>query len=210
MRHRCLHAALAAACLVLPSTAAAAETCGEYAAELAVMAGADQALRNRVDHLDPESREQQRLASHIALVDRTNTQRLKALIVRCGWPSKAAHGEQAPHHAWLVTQHADHDLAFQKQVLALTEQAATANGERLDRSFAYLDDRIAVAEKRPQRYGTQMRVTGDDHCALEFAPFDKRALVEARRAQLNLPPLESYRRMVLDMQKCPTPGPLVP
>jgi hypothetical protein len=37
---------------------------------------------------------------------------------------------------------------------------------------------------------------------------DQRELVEARRAQLNLPPLETYRRMVMDMQHCPAKPPL--
>lgn len=196
---------LMAAGLALPAMATAAEPCSDYAAALEVMTTADQALRKRVDFLDPQSKEQQKLAGHIVLVDRTNTERLKALIARCGWPSKAAHGEQAPGHAWLLTQHADHDVAFQNQALALIEEAAAASGEGINRPFAYLYDRVAVAENRPQRYGTQLSTSGKDHCALEFAPMDDRAQVEARRAQLNLPPLDDYKRMVMEMQHCPVP-----
>ncbi|RZA33954.1 MAG: hypothetical protein EOP92_18175 [Lysobacteraceae bacterium] len=205
MQRGFLPTSLFAACLALPGIATAAEPCSDYAAELEVMTTADQALRKRVDFLDPESKVQRKLAGHIVLVDRTNTERLKALIARCGWPSKAAHGEQTPGHAWLLTQHADHDVAFQKQALALIEEAAAASGEGINRPFAYLYDRVAVAENRPQRYGTQLSTGGNNHCALEFAPMEDRAQVEARRAQLSLPPLDAYKRMVMEMQHCPVP-----
>ncbi|QOY94553.1 hypothetical protein IM543_01090 [Massilia sp. UMI-21] len=197
--------ALLAASLALPSLATAADTCGEYGAGLAVMSTADQALRKRIDYLDPDSKAQRRLDSHIALVDRTNIERLKAWIARCGWPSTAMHGARAVKNAWLVVQHADRDLLFQKQVLALIEQAAAAGGGGLDQSFAYLYDRIAVIEKRPQHYGTQLSAPTNHYCALAFDPMDERTKVEARRAQLGMAPLEAYRRMVLEMQHCPVP-----
>lgn len=155
MRPFRLPATLLAACLALPLSTLAGEPCDGLAEDLAVMKEAGQALRKRIDYLDPGSRAQQKLMQHILLV----------------------------------------------------EQAAGASGEGLDRSFPYLDDRIAVAEKRPQRYGTQLSARGKDRCALEFAPFDDREQVEARRAQLGLPPLETCRRMALDMQKCPGPLP---
>ena len=202
-----LTATLLTACLALPLSALAAEPCDGLAEDLAVMNEAGQALRKRIDYLDPESRAQQKLMQHIELVDRVNTGRLKAAVARCGWPSKATHGAQAAADAWLLVEQAERDPAFQKQMLVLVEQAAGASGEGLDRSFAYLDDRIAGAEKRPQRYWTQLSARGKDRCALEFAPFDNREQVEARRAQLGLPPLETYRRMALDMQKCPGPLP---
>jgi hypothetical protein len=200
--------AVLAAFLALPSIAAAAESCEGYAAGLSAMATADQTLRKRIDHLDPESKAQQRLRSHIVLVDRSNTARLKAWMARCGWPSRTQHGDQAAGDAWLLAQHADHDVAFQKEALALIERDAEASGKGVDQLFALLSDRIAVAEKRPQRYGTQLAYKFDDPCALDFQPMDKRELVEARRAQLNLPPLEDYRRMVKDMQHCPARAPL--
>jgi hypothetical protein len=205
MHHSYLHAALLATGLALGGAAHAAQACGDIGAELATMASVDQAIRGRIDFLDEGSAAQRKLYEQMALVDRTNTQRLKAILARCGWPSKQ-HGERAPHDAWLLAQHADHDLAFQKKVLALIEEAAAASGEALDRNFAYLYDRVAVAEKRPQRYGTQMIAPDSKPCALDFAPFDDRAKVDERRARLNLPPLESYRRMGLEMAHCPVAG----
>jgi len=123
-------------------------------------------------------------------------------MARCGWPSAAAHGARAVKDAWLVVQHADHDLAFQKGVLDLVEQAG---GDSVDQSFAYLYDRIAVLEKRPQHYGTQLSATNGVYCALAFDPMDDRAQVEARRTRLKMAPLDAYRRGVLEAQRCPVP-----
>lgn len=200
-----LPAALLAACLAAPLAASAADSCEGYADELAAMAGADQALRKRIDHLAPESRAQQKLWDHVMLVDRVNTERMKALVARCGWPSAATHGARAVKDAWLLVQHADRDLAFQKQVLGLLEQAAAAGSEGLGQSFAYLYDRIAVAEKRPQHYGTQMSAPTGHYCALEFDRMDDPAQVEARRAQLKMGSLAAYRRSMLEMLRCPLP-----
>lgn len=207
MHRTYLPAALLAACLAQPAIAAAGDAfdnaCGDYATELAAMATADGALRRRIDYLDPDSEPQRRLASHIALVERTNTERLGTLMARCGWPSTATHGARAVKDAWLVVQHAQRDPVFQKQALAMVEQAASTGGDALDQSFAYLYDRIAVMEKRPQHYGTQLSAPTRVYCALDFDPMDDRAQVEARRARLGMAPLEAYRRAVLAAQRCP-------
>lgn len=195
-----------AACLVLPASAFAAGSCDDVAASLATMVGADQAIRNRIDFLDQQSPAQQKLFGHMALVDRTNTKRLKAIVARCGWPVKEKFGEKAAGDAWLLAQHADHDLAFQKRALVMIEEAVKARGERVDRNFAYLYDRVAVAEKRPQRYGTQLYSPSGAFCSLEFSPMEERAQVDARRAELNLPSLDAYRQMVLELQHCPAAG----
>lgn len=203
MHRSFLPAALLGACLGMPGLAQAFDPCSSYAADLAAMAGADQALRKRLNFLDMHTPEQKKLYRHTALVDRTNTATLRVLIDRCGWPSKAVHGEAAVGHAWLLAQHADHDRAFQKKVLTLIEQAAAASAEGVNRNIAYLTDRIAVAEKRPQPYGTQMKQRSDNTCDLEFEPLDDRAAVEARRAKLGMPTLDDYKRMFETNLRCP-------
>ncbi|MCD2517832.1 hypothetical protein LQ564_16080 [Massilia sp. G4R7] len=197
---------LLATCLALPASAFAADSCDDVAASLATMVSADQAIRKRIDFLDQQSPAQQKLFGHMALVDRTNTERLKAIVARCGWPVKEKFGEKAAGDAWLLAQHADQDVPFQKQALVLIEAAAKARGERVDRNFAYLYDRVATAEKRLQRYGTQLHSPSGESCALEFKPMEAREQVEARRAELNLPPLDAYRRLVLEMYHCPAAG----
>lgn len=200
-------AALLAAGLGLSDAAQAAEPCDSYAADLAAMVGADQALRKRINFLEIETPAQKKLLQQIGLVDRTNTARLKTLIDTCGWPSTAKHGAKAAGDAWLLAQHADQDLAFQKKVLALIEQAAAESGEGVNRNIAYLTDRIAVAEKRPQPYGTQMKQRSGIACELDFEPMDDRAAVEARRAKLGMPTLDAYRRTFQERLNCPVDSP---
>lgn len=89
-------------------------------------------------------------------VDHGNTEWLKADIAANGWYLISVHGEAASTAAWLMAQHADRDRPFQRHVLSLLEPLAAA-GETSRSNYAYLYDRIAVGENRPQRYGTQGR-----------------------------------------------------
>ena len=187
----------------LAAPGASAASCDAYAGDLAAMVDADQALRKRIDFLNQDTPEQKKLLQHLALVDRTNTERLASWVARCGWPDKARDGDKAAGHAWLLTQHADHDRPFQKRMLALIEAAAAKTGEGVDKNFAYLYDRIAVAEKRPQHYGTQFANAGSKPCDLDFAPMDDRGKVEERRKTIGLMPLGAYRRLMREMQHCP-------
>lgn len=187
----------------LAAQGAAAASCEAYAGALAVMADADQALRNRIDFLDQHRPEQQRNLQHLALVNRSNTERLKSWVARCGWPDNARDGDKAADHAWLLTQHADHDRSFQKRMLVLIEAAAAQSGAGVDKNYAYLYDRIAIAEKRPQHYGTQFAHAGSKPCELAFSPMDERGKVEARRKAVGLMPLEAYRRYMRQLLHCP-------
>ncbi|MEH6437048.1 DUF6624 domain-containing protein [Massilia sp. DD77] len=194
--HRALMTALLSVFLlgaVAPPGAAAA-SCDTYAGALAAMVDADQALRKRIDFLNQDTPEQLKNLQHLALVDRTNTERLKSWVARCGWPDKTRDGDQAAGHAWLLTQHADHDRPFQKRMLALIEEAAMRAGESAGKNFAYLYDRIAVAEQRPQHYGTQFLNVGSRPCDLDFAPMEA----------IGLMPLAAYQRLMREMQHCPT------
>jgi len=194
--------ALSATLTALPAHA----DCDNYPQELATRASADQALRNRLDFNRLEDPDQQKLTQQMGIVDRANTARLKVLFEQCGFPDRERHGEQAQGDAWLLVQHADHDVAFQKHVLSLLEKMAAQRGEPVRRSFAYLADRVAVAEKRPQLYGTQLTAPAERPCALEFDPMDDRAKVEERRAALGLPPLDIYKEIVLENSNCLPPS----
>ena len=187
------------ALLACPSAQAA---CEGYAQELAARIGADQALRKRLDFDNTESPAQKKLQENIVIVDRANTARLKALIAQCGWPDKDKVGDKAVHHAWLLTQHADLDVAFQKHALDLIEKEAARRGEPLGSNFAYLYDRVATSEQRPQRYGTQFMVPVGDPCNFEFFAMDDREKVEARRAAIGLPPLADYLEQMRETSEC--------
>lgn len=190
-----------------------ATACDKYPQELSVMVSTDQALRERLDLSKLEDPDQKKLAEQMGIVDRSNAARVKVLFKQCGFPDKERHGEQAQRDAWLLVQHADHDLTLQKHTLKLLEDMAARRGEPMRPSVAYLADRIAVAEKRPQLYGTQLTAPAGQACQFDFDPMDDRSKVEQRRTALGLPPLEEYKREVLEMANCsadkqeaPAPG----
>jgi len=80
----------------------------------------------------------------------------------------------------------DLDLAFQKQVLGLMEPLVKT-GVVEPRSYAYLYDRVAVADGRPQRYGTQLK-------GADPFPIEDEANVDARRKQVGLGTMAEYRK----------------
>jgi len=55
-------------------------------------------------------------------MDHFHTQMMKAILVIHGWPKISKFGQFADHQAWLLLQHADHDLPFQEQCLYLLQK----------------------------------------------------------------------------------------
>ncbi|RZJ05083.1 MAG: hypothetical protein EON89_05405 [Brevundimonas sp.] len=121
--------------------------------------------------------------------DGANTAWLKADIAANGWFLLSTTGETASRAAWLMAQHADRDPAFQKEVLALLEPLV-ATGETSASNYAYLWDRVATGEHRPQRYGTQGK------CAAKgvWAPqeLENPDQVDVLRAQVDIGTLAEY------------------
>jgi hypothetical protein len=130
-------------------------------------------------------------------VDRDNTEYLKAVLDRRGWPGKSLVGADGANAAWLLVQHADHDRPFQKRCLALLREAVK-KGEATGQQLAYLTDRLRVAEKKGQVYGTQLVVVSGK---FQPAPIEDAANVDRRRKEVGLPPLAEYLRSVGDALK---------
>jgi hypothetical protein len=89
-----------------------------------------------------------------------NAARLRELIAEHGWPGEDIAGEEGAKAAWFIVQHAIGEPEFQRQALDLLQSAA-ADGRIPAWHAAYLEDRIALHEGRPQRFGTQWI---DDPC----------------------------------------------
>lgn len=127
----------------------------------------------------------------LATIDTNTTAYMKAVIEKHGWPGHRLVGRDGAHAAWLLVQHADLDPAFQKHCLALLEKAVAAkDAEPTD--YGYLYDRVAVADKRPQRYGTQF-IEGKPQ------PIEDEANVDARRKAIGLGTMEEYKRQMIKM-----------
>jgi hypothetical protein len=117
-------------------------------------------------------------------LDEQHVRRLKQIIDEHGWPGNSLVGRDGADAAWLIVQHADFDLPFQKRCLELLEAAPAKEGE--PKNIAYLTDRVLVNENKPQRYGTQL---GDNFTP---RPMEDPENVDQRRAKIGLPSLAEY------------------
>jgi hypothetical protein len=131
-------------------------------------------------------------------VHRQNAARLREIIAEYGWPHEEIAGEDGAKAAWLIAQHAIGEPDFQRQTLVLLKKH-TAEGKLPAWQAAYLEDRIAVQEGRPQRYGTQWIDDMRDGLARPL-PLEGPDRVNEFRASVGLDPLHPI----------PPPGPDLP
>ncbi len=134
-------------------------------------------------------------------IDHDNTEWMKTVLARHGWPGKSLVGKDGASAAWLFVQHADMDRPFQKEAIKLLE-AAVAKGEAEGRDLAYLTDRILAGEGKPQRYGTQYHEVDGK---LVPQPIEDAEHVDARRAAVGLSTLAEYDR-IMQANYRPTPA----
>lgn len=163
--------------------------------ELLARSEIDQAARRRFA-LDLSNLIMQK---EMVAVDVANTGWLKQVIEKYGWPTKTMVGHDGAFAAYLLVQHADLDLDFQRACLVLLK-AAVRSGEADALHVAYVEDRIAVAEKRPQRYGTQFM---NDETPF---PIEDPAHVDERRAAVGLGTLAHYKKQMLSQTWKQTPA----
>lgn len=118
---------------------------------------------------------------------------LDKIISHIGYPTADKVGEEAAEAAWLVIQHAIARPDFMKTCLKLLEDSASKNkSEKIN--MAYLADRIAVLEDRPQLYGTQF--DWDENGQLSPNPCDHPDQVNERRIALGLTLLEEQTQII--------------
>lgn len=121
-------------------------------------------------------------------IDCQNTARLKVIIEEHGWPGHSLVGKDGSHAAWLLVQHADHDREFQRRCLKLLKTAVEKQ-EAAGMDLAYLTDRVRIADKAKQVYGTQLQQVGNK---LIPYPIEDEALVDSRRKAIGLESLAEY------------------
>jgi hypothetical protein len=149
--------------------------------DIEAMAGPDQLYRGRsvTGDITPDEWKQQNA------IDAGNIKRLAEIIDAYGWPGLrfAGAGSQT---AFLVLQHADH--ASQRKYLPLLRDAVKRN-DALGGHLALLEDRVRVADGKPQLYGSQLKYN-----PLRFEPIEDEANVDERRRSIGLEPLADYAK----------------
>ncbi|MEL6253224.1 MAG: DUF6624 domain-containing protein [Bacteroidota bacterium] len=129
---------------------------------------------------------------------------LDKIMEKIGYPTVDKVGEEASQSAWLVIQHAIGQPVFMKKCADLLAKAVQEH--RADpKNLAYLTDRIAVFEQKPQLYGTQF--DWDEKGELSPEAFDDIVKVEGRRKAIGLNSLEEQtqilRKRAIEEQEVP-------
>ena len=131
------------------------------------------------------------IMNELTAIDKENTAWLEKQIETHGWLGKSLVGKSGAHDAWLLVQHADLNLNFQKKCLDLMSKMPTGEVSPVD--IAYLTDRVLSAEGKPQRYGTQCE-TVDGKAKVKNVEDPEN--LNKRRAELGLEPIEEYLKRI--------------
>lgn len=155
-------------------------------------------LRNKILSMAKKDQNMRRSGEWDFLVDKKNTEELKKIIKKYGWPDISLVGKVGSMDAWLIAQHADRDLKFQKLCLKLMEKKLT-EGSIEPQYFPYLKDRVLVNSGKPQIFGTQFyrhKTKG-----LIPRPIADRKNLYRRRRKYGLESFEKYKKRILVQQK---------
>jgi hypothetical protein len=162
----------------------------ELRRELLARAEEDQRVRRLA--APPKGQYELRVPDDVAAewrrVDTGNTRWLADRVASRGWPGRAVAGEDGATAAWLLAQHADRDPELQRTFLEAL-RGAVADGDASPGNLAYLEDRVRVADGRPQLYGTQFTVTDGE---LRPSPIEDPQRLDERRAEAGLDPFAVY------------------
>ncbi len=160
------------------------------------------AMKLEDEQLHSELSEAGALTGHyvpsLQAVHEKNAAHLREILAEHGWPNERKVGPEGAYAAWLIVQHGIGDPRLQRAVLLLLKEEA-AEGRVPAWHAAYLEDRIAMYERRPQRFGTQWLDDPIDGRTRPW-PIQEPDKVNSLRMTVGLGPLPSV----------PEPGPDLP
>ena len=122
-----------------------------------------------------------------------NAKILNDIIDTIGYPTIDKVGREASEAAYLVIQHAIGQPELMKKGVSLLKTAVSENKADAQ-NLAYLTDRIAVFEEKPQLYGTQF--DWDENGNLSPNLYDNLTKVNERRKSLGLNTLEEQTEII--------------
>lgn len=134
------------------------------------------------------------VSSTVRAIDQAHSDRLKEIVEHIGWPTRDLVGMKATQAAYMVIQHAGHDVEFQNKCLGMIVDLV-AQGELPASYVALLTDRIRVFSNQPQVFGTQMTMRRNESGLLVPAPsvpIEDPAHLNDRRALMGMVPHEQF------------------
>jgi hypothetical protein len=163
--------------------------------ELLRLGAEDQAPRQS---LTPEKMQDTLFSQDMLRGDSVRSARLHEVVEEYGWPDSSRVGPEASNAAFLILQHSP-DHGFQKRMMPTLEELAK-KGSIPPAEAAMLIDRVLMHDNLPQRYGTQFKMIDG---RLVLHPVENEAVLEERRASMELPPLDDYMRIMEEFYKAP-------
>jgi hypothetical protein len=133
-----------------------------------------------------------------------NAKILSEIIDSIGYPTIDKVGKEANEATWLIIQHSIGQPEFMKKSAELLKSAVNEN-KADPKSLAYLTDRIAVLEGKPQLYGTQF--DWDKHGNLSPNLFDDLNKVNERRKSIGLNTIEEQTEIMREQVKSENQSP---
>ena len=164
----------------------------ELRTEILAMRVEDQSAREKLTDLKNATTENFEV---IAQIDKSHNNRLKAIISFYGWPGIQLVGLEGSSAFWLLVQHQDGDLEFQKMCLELLKDAV-ANRDAKACDYAYLLDRVLKNQKLPQVYGTQW---DEQDGKYTLYPVENPVSLDKRRLEVGLCSMEDYQEIMKTM-----------
>lgn len=119
---------------------------------------------------------------------------LKRIVKRYGCPNYKMVGRISAHNFWLLMQHQDRQVEFQKKVLKQM-RVQVKKGQFPKNNYAYLLDRVNINTGKEQIYGTQMKLnkTGTSYMPKPCITPDS---LDYRRSQMNLSTEKEYIKIM--------------
>lgn len=125
----------------------------------------------------------------IKMMYQKNCKECERIFQKYGYPNYDVVGVKSSYNFWLLVQHCDSEVKFQKNILkALKVQVK--KGKADPKNLAYLTDRVRKNQKKKQIYGTQ--VYRDKEGIYKPHPIKKEKRVNERRRELGLDSIEDY------------------
>lgn len=152
----------------------------------------DQRARNNIADIKNSS---ENLWKAIQEVDIQNGKILKEIIKEHGWPGVSLVGLEGTSAMWLLVQHQDQAIDFQKECLELLK-IAVQESEAPCWCLAYLTDRVNMNEGYPQIYGTQWI---QENGMFVLYPVDDIKHLNKRRSEMGLESIEEYKERFKSM-----------
>lgn len=130
------------------------------------------------------------------MADEKIRNRLKEIFSEYGFPTKKMVGKDAMQGVFLMIQHSDGDIEWQKAQLSNIEKAVK-KGDMDGQSYAYLYDRIKINNGEKQLYGTQFANIDPIKKVVELAETEDIDNLDKRRMQVGMMPIKMYKEIIL-------------